>query len=180
MKIPKTNLNIKGKEGILLVVLFLGIIAPIYYFNIRPSNNEKYSTAATPNISQRVKDSDATKKEPVTEQSALETGPMAASDAKKQTPGSSPAKSSSQLSIPDKCPNINKSLGDKYLNELNTIRAEKQRLLEAIVSSLLSLNKSKKIDLLNQDTRTKELNAYNKYLNGVKSAGCIPSGYSAP
>lgn len=180
MKIPKTNLNIKGKEGILLVVLFLGLIAPIYYFSIRPANNKNQSVSDAPSVSQRVKEPENTNQEKITEQPVLETGDVSPKP-QKQAPLSTSSSLSSQPSSLDKCPGLNKSLGDKYLSELNAIRADKQRQHDGIISGLLSWwNKQRKISQLDQETKSKELQAYKNYISGVKSAGCATSGYSAP
>ena len=177
MKIPKTNLNIKGKESTLLVVLVLGIIAPIYYFSIQPTHNEEHSVADASNISQRIKEPDVDEKEQITEQP--ETDAVAARSQKQISPQASSAVSP-QPNSPNKCPGVNKSLGDRYLGELNAIRADKQRQHDNIISNLLIWNKQKKLSILDQETKSKELQAYKNYLNGVKSAGCTPSGYSAP
>lgn len=186
MNIPKPKLKLADRGSMLILAFTFVVVAPVYYASIRPQVKDSA-------IAQRT---DINNEEPKADQPAAveelpevptvtptkPTDPAVAPNKDKSTPKTSQNHSIESKPKPKNCSRTNKEAGERYLQQLQQIRKDKQNTYSAIVktSGLFSLKSKNKLSSLNQDTYMKELNAYKAYLGGVRAAGCAPSGYKAP
>lgn len=179
----KTKLKLADRGSMLILAFTFVIVAPVYYANIRPQIKDSAKVQPANVV-------EPEPEQPTTVEQLPEASTVNPSNSPAETPATKPNKDKSASKAknnnaesktkPKNCSHTNREAGERYLQQLQQIRKDKQKTYNAIVQIYGLLSVKSRVNALNQDTYMKELNAYKSYTKEVRAAGCTPSGYNAP